>query len=63
MYAIRSYYGFVPALEPGLEIVRAGPGQVGEMAGLYREVFATYPFPIHDGDYLARTMEEQVAYS
>jgi putative beta-lysine N-acetyltransferase len=38
------------------------PEDAEAMAGLYREVFATYPFPIHDPAYLRRTMEENVAY-
>lgn len=33
-----------------------------EMSRLYRQVFASYPFPIHDPDYLARTMDENVIY-
>jgi putative beta-lysine N-acetyltransferase len=33
-----------------------------EMAGVYKEVFASYPFPIHDPAYLRQTMEENVAY-
>lgn len=32
------------------------------MAALYRNVFETYPFPIHDTAYLEKTMEEHVAY-
>ncbi|PLX86713.1 MAG: putative beta-lysine N-acetyltransferase [Desulfuromonas sp.] len=35
---------------------------VEEMARLYRQVFASYPFPIHDPDYLARTMDENLSY-
>jgi len=33
------------------------------MAALYRRIFASYPFPIHDPQYLARTMEENVVYA
>jgi len=32
------------------------------MADLYRQVFATYPFPIHDPGYLEKTMEEDVHF-
>jgi putative beta-lysine N-acetyltransferase len=32
------------------------------MAELYRQVFATYPFPIHDETYLRQTMETNVIY-
>lgn len=33
------------------------------MVALYRQIFASYPFPIHDPAYLARTMEENVVYA
>lgn len=35
---------------------------VEEMTCLYQEVFASYPFPIHDPDYLAETMDGNVLY-
>jgi beta-lysine N6-acetyltransferase len=38
------------------------PADAEAMAALYRQVFATYPFPIHDPDYLRRTMAEHVVY-
>jgi putative beta-lysine N-acetyltransferase len=38
------------------------PNDAEAMAELYRQVFATYPFPIHDPAYLRRTMAENVAY-
>ncbi|MFO7577255.1 MAG: putative beta-lysine N-acetyltransferase [Pelovirga sp.] len=41
----------------------ATPQDCEEMAGLYRRVFRSYPFPIHDPDYLSRTMNEQVVYA
>lgn len=33
-----------------------------ELAAVYKEVFASYPFPIHDPDYLIETMRSHVAY-
>lgn len=33
-----------------------------QMAQLYRLVFKTYPFPIHDPAYLRKTMEENIRY-
>ncbi len=33
------------------------------MAELYRRVFSSYPFPIHDPDYLAETMADNVTYA
>ncbi|PLY00198.1 MAG: putative beta-lysine N-acetyltransferase, partial [Desulfuromonas sp.] len=40
----------------------AGPEDTESMADLYREVFASYPFPIHDPAYLCQTMEENLVY-
>jgi putative beta-lysine N-acetyltransferase len=50
------------ALEPSLTCRRSRPEEAEAMAGLYREVFATYPFPIHDPGYLEETMESHVHY-
>jgi len=33
------------------------------MADLYQRVFSSYPFPIHDADYLAETMADNVTYA
>lgn len=33
-----------------------------ELAEVYRKVFASYPFPIHDPDYLIQTMRSHVCY-
>jgi len=41
----------------------AVPEDCAQMAELYREVFASYPFPVHDPDYLAETMAENVTYA
>jgi putative beta-lysine N-acetyltransferase len=38
------------------------PEEAGQMAEVYRKVFATYPFPIHDPTYLVETMESHVHY-
>jgi putative beta-lysine N-acetyltransferase len=38
------------------------PGDLEDMASLYREVFVSYPFPIQDPAYLCRTMEAHVFY-
>jgi len=50
------------ALDPSLSCRRAVPADAREMAEVYREVFATYPFPIHDPEYLRGTMETHVVY-
>lgn len=59
----------------GKEVDAAAPALAGEfrsrlttpddapaMAELYRQVFATYPFPIHDPAYLRETMASHVIY-
>ena len=40
----------------------ATPTDAEAMADVYRQVFASYPFPIDDPGYLRRTMAEHVAY-
>ena len=37
-------------------------GDAEAMAELYRRVFATYPFPIHDPAYLRQTMDDNIVY-
>ena len=43
-------------------IRQLGPEHAEEMAALFGRVFASYPFPIHDPEYLRRTMAEHVRY-
>lgn len=52
-----------PVLPDGWELFFPGPADCGEMAALYRQVFASYPFPIDDPAYLANTMEDNVLYA
>lgn len=40
-----------------VEIVGCTPGDAEEMKTLFREVFVTYPFPIHDPSYLRAAMD------
>jgi putative beta-lysine N-acetyltransferase len=40
----------------------AEPSDAEAMAALYRQVFATYPFPIHDPEYLLQTMADHIVY-
>ncbi|MFH1724016.1 MAG: putative beta-lysine N-acetyltransferase, partial [Elusimicrobiota bacterium] len=51
-----------PALDPGLKAAHLEPRHADEVAALYRKVFDTYPFPIHDPAYIAKTMGEGFAY-
>ncbi len=41
----------------------AGPDDCEQMSLLYRQVFASYPFPIHDPGYLRDTMADHVVYA
>ncbi|MBC8205637.1 MAG: putative beta-lysine N-acetyltransferase [Kiritimatiellaeota bacterium] len=45
-------YALRPAVEADAE----------ELAEVYKQVFASYPFPIHDPDYLIETMRSHVCY-
>ncbi len=44
------------------QISRMWVSEIHDMAGLYSEVFDSYPFPIFDPDYLADTMQGKVIY-
>lgn len=45
-----------------LSIRKLERSQAGQIARIYREVFKSYPFPIHDPGYITRTMDEDVRY-
>ncbi len=53
----------VPNLGTPYQSRIAGADDCDEMAEVYAEVFASYPFPIHDPAYLRQTMEENVVYA
>ncbi len=44
-------------LDPGFTCAPAAPADAPELAAVYREVFETYPVPIHDPAYLAQEMQ------
>ncbi len=52
----------VPTLPEGWACRPMTADHVRDMAAVYRRVFETYPFPIHDPDYLRSTMRESVRY-
>ncbi|MFO7932449.1 MAG: putative beta-lysine N-acetyltransferase [Bacteroidales bacterium] len=58
----------IPGREPsgktgiGGEIKKLDLSYVGEITSVYREVFLSYPFPIHDPEYITRTMKQNVQY-
>lgn len=49
-------------IRKGLQCRVAGIKDVEEMTTLYKKVFETYPFPIHDQEYLIKTMKENIVY-
>ena len=50
------------SLPPGYRYRALGPEDCEAMAAVYRVVFATYPFPIHDPAYLRATMASHIRY-
>ena len=51
-----------PELPDRFEFRIARPQQAEAISEIYQEVFASYPFPIHDPAYIRKTMEEDVIY-
>jgi lysine 2,3-aminomutase len=49
-------------LPDGFKIRTCNENDVENMKELYEAVFETYPFPIHDANYLLKTMKENVIY-
>ncbi len=52
-----------PGIGQGLVCRLATPYDCRKMSELYRLVFASYPFPIEDPEYLHQTMRENVIYA
>ncbi len=52
----------VPALPDGYEMYPGSLSDAEDVARLYREVFASYPFPITDAAYISSTMKSNVLY-
>ncbi|MDD2599189.1 MAG: putative beta-lysine N-acetyltransferase [Kiritimatiellae bacterium] len=49
-------------LEQGLVLRSCGPSDATALAQLYQQVFQSYPFPIHDPNYILETMQSHVDY-
>lgn len=49
-------------IAPGYQVRRLGKSDVEQITDIYREVFASYPFPIHDPGYIIKTMDENFQY-
>lgn len=54
--------GKVSCLENQFVLRKCTQTDVSAMAKIYREVFPSYPFPIHDPNYLLKTMQSHVDY-
>lgn len=50
------------SLNKRFSLRKCSESDVAEMATIYRRVFPSYPFPIHDPDYLLMTMRDNVDY-
>ncbi len=51
-----------PRLKEGFSFHVAGREDAADLAALYKKTFETYPFPIHDADYILKSMENNVRY-
>ena len=60
--AAASPHAPLPPLPGGMLIRRCIPEDAPRMSGIYAEVFPSYPFPVHDPEYLRQTMRENVVY-
>ena len=52
----------IKPLPDGYTLRPAVEKDADELAAVYKQVFASYPFPIHDPDYLIETMRSHVCY-
>lgn len=52
----------LPKLDPETTIRLCTPEDTEEMAEVYKVVFPSYPFPVHQLEYLAKTMESHIDY-
>lgn len=52
----------VPELPDGFSLMHAHAGDAEDIAALYRTVFETYPFPIHDPAFIRRAMQGSTRY-
>jgi putative beta-lysine N-acetyltransferase len=46
----------------GYTLQVCGEGDAGEIAALYERIFESYPFPIHDAEYIRETMQDNFRY-
>ncbi len=51
-----------PRLEPPYELHVPSDAEAEAITRVYKEVFETYPFPVHDPEYIKKTMGENIVY-
>ncbi|MCI5148626.1 MAG: putative beta-lysine N-acetyltransferase [Candidatus Electrothrix sp. MAN1_4] len=51
-----------PSFDPQFTLRRCTRKDIPAMATIYQQTFASYPFPIHEEDYLLETMQTHVVY-
>ena len=52
----------IKSLPDGFEIRQVRSDEAEAMAAIFKVVFESYPFPVHDPDYLRETMETHIEY-
>lgn len=48
--------------DPAFQAMLLEPSDVDEITAIYKKVFLSYPFPIHDSSYILKTMKDNVRY-
>lgn len=51
-----------PNLPYGFDYVICNKSHIHQIANVYKKVFNTYPFPIYDHEYIAKTMDDNFIY-
>ena len=54
--------GLTGSLDEKYNLRRLEENDIPQLASVYKSVFASYPFPIFEADYLKKTMDENVVY-
>lgn len=60
--ALKKRNSMIKVLNPHFRIRKCGEDDLSRMVEIYRRVFPSYPFPIHDTAYLKKTLQENVDY-
>lgn len=60
--AVRSFEGWAAKLPDGFYYETCDHHDTHQISEVYRNVFETYPFPIHDPEYIRKTMDENFIY-